>query len=139
MPLWLWAVVLFAAAVGALALAGWFLARTQDAESRALARRIGALRWRAKLRLVWALLRDGRVPLWLRALIPALVVYLAMPIDIIPDFIPVIGHLDDLLVLLVAVGTLVRFTPRDVLDDLIGRLEAEAAETSGNTDAETRS
>jgi uncharacterized membrane protein YkvA (DUF1232 family) len=47
-----------------------------------------------------------------------------MPLDIIPDFIPVIGHLDDVLVLLVGVAVLLRFTPRAVLEEHLARLEA---------------
>jgi uncharacterized membrane protein YkvA (DUF1232 family) len=80
------------------------------------------------------LLRDRRVPIRLRALVPAVVVYLATPIDIIPDFVPVLGHLDDIVVLLVAGGLLARFVPRPVLDDHIARLEAEAARDVSGAD-----
>jgi len=41
------------------------------------------------------LLADPRVSGWRRAAVVALVVYLAMPIDLVPDFIPVAGQLDD--------------------------------------------
>jgi uncharacterized membrane protein YkvA (DUF1232 family) len=44
------------------------------------------------------LLRDPRVPLRHKLLLGALAGYLAMPFDIVPDFIPVAGHLDDVLV-----------------------------------------
>jgi uncharacterized membrane protein YkvA (DUF1232 family) len=126
MALWLWAVVLIGAAVALLAGVGWWLARSQGAESRALAQRVGQLPWRSKARLAWALLRDARVPLWLRAAIPALVLYLALPLDIIPDFIPILGYLDDLLVIALVAGALVRFTPRVVLDEHLAALEAAA-------------
>ena len=128
MAAWLWAVLLGAALLAVLVLAALWLTRTQDAETRELVRRVGALPWRTKLRLVWSLLREGRVPLWLRAVIPALIVYLVLPIDLIPDFIPVVGHLDDLLIVILAIGTLIRFTPRLVLDDLLARLEGGGAE-----------
>src|SRR3989304_2181530 len=107
--------------------AAWRLGARQDAEARSLMRRVARLPWRAKARLAWALLRDGRVPFWLRAVIPALVLYLAMPIDLIPDFIPVLGHLDDVLVVVLAVGALVRFTPRAVLAEHLSRLEGGGA------------
>lgn len=110
-----------------LALGAWRLARTQDSETRSLVERIGRLPWRGKARLAWALQRDRRIPIWLRALVPAVIVYLATPIDVIPDFVPVLGHLDDLVVVLVAGGMLVRFTPRAVLEDHIARLEAATA------------
>jgi uncharacterized membrane protein YkvA (DUF1232 family) len=124
MALWLWAIVIVVALLTLFGLAGWWLMRHLSADSRALVGRIGRLPWRAKGRLALALMRDPRVPLWLRALIPALVLYLAMPIDIIPDFIPVLGHLDDALIALVVVAVVLRFTPRDLLEAHLSRLEA---------------
>ena len=126
---WLWAVVSLAAALAVLALAAWLLVRTADAPARALARRIGRLPWRRKARLALALLRDRRVPLWVKAVVPALVFYLVMPLDIIPDFIPVVGHLDDLLVVVLAGSTLIRGTPRAVLEDHLARLEQDLVRT----------
>ena len=41
----------------------------------------------------------------------------------IPDFIPLLGHVDDAVVLIVGVGLLLRFTPRDVLEEHVSRLE----------------
>lgn len=120
---WLWVIAFLTVIVVLVGLAGWRLARTQDAETRALAKRTGRLSWRGKARLAWALLRDRRVPLWVRAVIPALILYLAMPFDIIPDFIPVLGHVDDVVVVFLAVGVLLRFTPRSVLEDHVARLE----------------
>jgi uncharacterized membrane protein YkvA (DUF1232 family) len=124
MELWLWAVVIVVALLVLFGLAGWWLMRGLSADSRALVQRIARLPWRAKGRLALSLVRDRRVPLWLRALIPALVLYLAMPIDIIPDFIPVLGHLDDALIALVVVAVVLRFTPRDLLEAHLSRLEA---------------
>lgn len=127
-------VVLVAAVLVVLALGGWWLARTQDADTRSMIARVGRLPWRGKARLAWALLRDRRVPIWLRGLVPAVIVYLATPIDIIPDFVPVLGHLDDIVVLLVAGGLLARFVPRPVLEDHIARLEQEAAPGASRAD-----
>lgn len=120
--LWLW---LLAIVVVVVMLGGLVLWRVwpRDESARTLVRRIGRLSWRDKLGLAWALLSDRRVPLWLRAIIPALVVYLALPFDIIPDFIPVLGYLDDVAVVLVAGGVLLRFTPRDVLEEHLSRRE----------------
>src|SRR3989304_6331458 len=102
-------IVLLALALATLLVfAAWRLGARQDAETRSLMGRVARLPWRAKARLAWALLRDGRVPWWLRAVIPALVLYLATPIDLIPDVIPVLGHLDDVAVAVVAGGVLLR-------------------------------
>jgi uncharacterized membrane protein YkvA (DUF1232 family) len=100
--------------------------RHGDAAGRALVERTLRLPLRHKLRLALALVREPRIPLLVRAVPPALVLYLAMPLDIIPDFIPVIGHLDDALVLLLGVAMLLRLTPRAVLEEHVARLEAEA-------------
>ncbi len=130
-PLWLWAIVALTALAVLLVLLAWRMARSLDAETRSLGGRIGRLPWRRKLALAWALLRDGRVPLWVRAIIPALILYLAMPIDLIPDFIPVLGHLDDVAVVLVAGGLLLRFTPRAAVEDHLARLEAAIERREG--------
>jgi uncharacterized membrane protein YkvA (DUF1232 family) len=114
-----------AAAVLFVALAAaWWVRRHADAAGRALVERVLRLSLRRKLRLALALVREPRIPLPVRAVPPALVLYLAMPLDVIPDFIPVIGHLDDVLVLLIGVAVLLRFTPRAVLEEHIARLEA---------------
>jgi len=122
MPWWGW----LAAAVGAALLVlagGWLLARFARAEGRALVQRVARLPFRAKLQLAGGLWRDGRVPLAARLVLPALVLYLAMPIDVIPDVIPVVGYLDDVLVLAAGLGLLLRLTPRSVLEEHLLALE----------------
>ena len=121
-----WIVVAAAAAVllVALGVAAWWMWRHRDPAGRALVERILRLPLRGKLRLALALIREPRIPLLVRAVPPALVLYLAMPLDVIPDFIPVLGHLDDALVLLLGVTVLLRFTPRAVLEEHVARLEA---------------
>src|SRR3954465_11703782 len=52
--------------------------------------------------LLWHIVRDRRVPLYLKA-IPALAaLYLLLPVDLVPDWIPVLGQLDDLAILALA-------------------------------------
>ena len=112
------------AVIVASAIATWRLRRAGRPEDRVLVERILHLPIRRKLRLALALVREPRIPLLVRVIPPALVVYLAMPLDVIPDFIPVIGHLDDVLVLLLGIAVLLRFTPRAVLEEHLARLEA---------------
>jgi len=101
------------------------------AARKQLARRLQALPTRSKLRLAWRLVRDRRMPVLVKAVIPALVAYLVMPLDIIPDFIPVVGQLDDLLLIALVAGLILRFTPVELLDEHIRRLEAEATVGAG--------
>ncbi len=54
---------------------------------------------------------------------PVVLVYLASPFDIIPDFIPLLGQLDDLLVLFLGLGVVLWLTPAHVIEDLLGELE----------------
>jgi uncharacterized membrane protein YkvA (DUF1232 family) len=57
---------------------------------------------------LWRYVRDARVPLWRKLVGVAAVAYLFWPFDLIPDFIPFIGYLDDAGVLTAAALFLVR-------------------------------
>jgi uncharacterized membrane protein YkvA (DUF1232 family) len=65
--------------------------------------------------LVTRLLRDPRVPLRHKLLLGALVGYLALPFDLVPDFIPVAGHLDDVLVVALTLRAVLRSTGRELV------------------------
>ena len=64
------------------------------------------------------LLRDPRVPRRTKIVLALTVPYLASPIDLVPDFIPVVGHLDDALIVALAAAYVVRTAGRDVVDEL---------------------
>ena len=59
--------------------------------------------------------RDPRVPWYAKALALGVVGYALSPIDLIPDFIPVIGYLDDLILVPLGLALVLRLTPSDVL------------------------
>jgi uncharacterized membrane protein YkvA (DUF1232 family) len=65
--------------------------------------------------LVTRLLRDPRVPRRHKLLLGALVGYLALPFDIVPDFIPVAGYLDDVLLVVLTLRAVLRGTGRELL------------------------
>jgi uncharacterized membrane protein YkvA (DUF1232 family) len=71
--------------------------------------------------LAWGLFRDNRVPLPLKAGLLGVLAYVASPIDLIPDFIPGIGMLDDLVLLLAALEMFVRWAPPEVVEDIENR------------------
>lgn len=58
--------------------------------------------------------RDARVPIVAKILIGLVVAYALSPIDLIPDFIPVIGYLDDLVLLPLGIWLAIRLVPADV-------------------------
>ncbi len=60
--------------------------------------------------------RDPRTPLFVRALAVFVAAYALSPIDLIPDFIPVIGYLDDLLLVPLGLALVVRLTPPEILE-----------------------
>lgn len=82
------------------------------------------LRTRQKLRLLKALVKDGRVPKVVRALPFLLGLYLAIPIDIIPDFIPVLGYLDDVVIIVITLALMVRLTPTHLIEEHVSQIRA---------------
>ena len=59
--------------------------------------------------------KDPRTPWYARAVIVAVVAYAVSPIDLIPDFIPLLGYLDDLLLLPLGIALALRLVPRAVM------------------------
>lgn len=76
----------------------------------------------AYARLIWALARDPRVPTRQKLVLAAVAGYLVFPIDIIPDFIPVLGQLDDLGVLIFGLDFFIRNAPKEVVEEHMGRI-----------------
>jgi len=66
-------------------------------------------------KLVYHLARDPRVPWRVKAVLVGLAAYLASPIDIIPDWIPVVGYLDDVLMVGLAAGYVLASVPPEVV------------------------
>jgi len=64
------------------------------------------------------LLRDPRMPRRAKAALAVAVPYLASPIDLIPDFIPVLGQLDDALLVIAVLGYVARCAGREVVAEL---------------------
>jgi uncharacterized membrane protein YkvA (DUF1232 family) len=69
------------------------------------------------LRLLWGLARDSRVAAVDKLLVVAAAVYIVSPIDVIPDFIPFLGQVDDLYLLVLALQRMVSRAGRRVLAD----------------------
>lgn len=61
--------------------------------------------------------RDPRVPWYVKALALGVAAYALSPIDLIPDFIPVFGLLDEAILLPLAIKVLVRMIPPEIMDE----------------------
>jgi len=92
--------------------------------------RLARLIWKLPMyaRVVWGLLRDPRTPLPLKGLLAAALVYLAMPIDLIPDAIPILGQADDLTVLMLVLDLFIANAPPEVRRDHMARAHSGTAD-----------
>ncbi|RPJ08350.1 MAG: DUF1232 domain-containing protein [Spirochaetaceae bacterium] len=74
---------------------------------------------------------DYRVPLLARIILILAIGYAASPIDLIPDFIPLLGMLDDLIILPLLITLAIKLIPKDVLDEY--RKRAQSGEQFSKT------
>lgn len=72
---------------------------------------------------LWLAARDPRVPWYAKAVAGLVAAYALSPIDLIPDFIPILGYLDDLIIVPLGILLAVRLIPSELMRDL----RAEAA------------
>jgi len=111
MPWWQW--LLLSLGVGLAvyaAFVAWLVAAGRRGDARALAGFIPDC-----VVLFRRLLADERVPRRRKWLVAALIGYLAMPFDVVPDFIPVAGQLDDAIVVALVLRAVVRSGGPDLL------------------------
>lgn len=73
-------------------------------------------------RLAWGLLRDERVPGRQKLILAAVGAYLLTPFDVIPDFVPVLGQLDDVAVVLLGLRWFIRSAPEEVVAEHLARI-----------------
>jgi uncharacterized membrane protein YkvA (DUF1232 family) len=83
-----------------------------------------AKRFKRELKVYRAVLVDPRTPRLSKVFLGLAVGYVAMPFDLIPDFIPVLGQLDDLIIVPGLVYLAVRFLPAGLLAEHRARLAA---------------
>jgi len=111
---WAWLLIALGATLLVYAaFLGWLVAVGRREDARALATLIPDC-----IVLVGRLVRDPRVSRGRKLLLFALVAYLALPFDLVPDFIPVAGQLDDAIVVALVVRSLVRSGGEPLLREL---------------------
>jgi uncharacterized membrane protein YkvA (DUF1232 family) len=69
------------------------------------------------LGFIKALSLDDRIPAWDKAVLAAMVALLVSPVDLISDFIPVLGQLDDIVILIVLLNYIANRLPEPILSD----------------------
>jgi uncharacterized membrane protein YkvA (DUF1232 family) len=73
--------------------------------------------------------RDPRVPWYAKVVMGLVLAYALSPIDLIPDFVPVLGYLDDLIIIPLGITIAVRMVPAQVMTD--ARKQAEELARQG--------
>ncbi|MFQ5860195.1 MAG: DUF1232 domain-containing protein [Dehalococcoidia bacterium] len=117
-------IIIVVASLGMLALVwGLFVALARLAR-REPYRSFLRLPTRSKLSLLKAVFHDPRVPWAAKALLPLTLLYLSLPLDLIPDFVPVLGYLDDMVVVLLALVLFIRLCPREVVREHLERVSS---------------
>jgi uncharacterized membrane protein YkvA (DUF1232 family) len=101
-----------------------FTAREGAAELKAIG--LDLVRLPGRLR---ALSKDERIPRRVRWMLIGLAIYVASPIDPIPDFLPVIGHLDELIIVPFALRAIRRRIPDDVWEEHVPPRQPIGAKT----------
>jgi len=66
---------------------------------------------------VWLAARDPRTPWFAKVLALVVAAYAVSPIDLIPDFIPVLGYLDDIIIVPLGIMLVVRLIPPEVMNE----------------------
>jgi uncharacterized membrane protein YkvA (DUF1232 family) len=61
--------------------------------------------------------RDPRTPWYAKTLIAVVIAYSLSPIDLIPDFIPILGYLDDLILVPLGIALAIKLTPKEIFDE----------------------
>ena len=85
------------------------------------------LRSRRKLTFVRLVMQDNRVPWYVKTIPVLLAIYLMSPIDIIPDIIPVLGYMDDIVIALLAFFLIFKLTSGTVVTDLLAQARSADA------------
>ena len=76
-------------------------------------------------RLLWALARDERIPGPSKALLAGAAAYTVLPVDLVPDFVPIIGRIDDAVVVVLAIDLFLESVPRAVLNEKLAELDID--------------
>ncbi len=84
--------------------------------------------WATKLKhnlvALYLVYKDKRLSWWVRIYTLCVVGYAFSPIDIIPDFIPIIGYLDDLIIVPIGIYFALKMIPKDIFEECLGKAKS---------------
>jgi uncharacterized membrane protein YkvA (DUF1232 family) len=78
------------------------------------------------VRLYWRLWRDRRVSVVAKGIMVLAVAYILLPFDLLPDVLPIVGRVDDLVLFLAACKAFLFLCPRPVVHEHVQRIDREA-------------
>ena len=90
--------------------------------------KVRARQLQAEVYALYLAYRDPRVPWYAKAVAACVVGYALSPIDLIPDFIPVLGYLDDLVLIPLGIALVLRMIPPAVMVECRERARSELAD-----------
>ncbi len=76
------------------------------------------------VRLYWRLLWDRRVSIWPKAMLVLGLIYVVSPVDFIPDIVPLIGEVDDLVLIIIACRLFIYLCPPEIVQEHVRRIDA---------------
>ncbi|MFS2224501.1 YkvA family protein [Pantoea sp. B65] len=91
------------------------------------------VQFKSNLIMMWYACRNPRTPLYIKGLMGAIALYVISPLDLIPDVIPLVGWLDDALVVPLGMAMLLKLLPAEVRSDAMRRQSAPANKRKGLT------
>ena len=91
--------------------------------------KVKAKQLKKELKVLYIAYKKPEVPWYAKALSAIVIGYALSPIDLIPDFIPVLGYLDDLLLIPLGIFLVIKLIPKEILEEC--RAEAEDAFREG--------
>lgn len=85
-----------------------------------------AKRLKTEIYALYLAYRDPRVPWYAKVFIAAIVGYALCPLDLIPDFIPVLGYIDDIILIPAGITLVLKMIPQDVLEECREKARSES-------------
>ncbi len=80
---------------------------------------------RSEIYALYLASKHPRTPWYAKTLAVFIIGYALSPIDLIPDFIPVVGYLDDLILIPLGIALLIKIIPKDILEECRAKAEAD--------------